>query len=431
VLAVSALEYVLPPDRIATEPVHPRDSARLLILRRSAPSFLSHRVVSDLPQLLSPGDLLVVNTSAVVPARLVGTRVDTGGRVEGLYLGEAPPSDAPADRNPALPLWRVLLKGRRLRPGVFVGLTDLSGNPLGASLKIVAHSTEEGEAAAWVVEVFSCVEGPRGAVPGSAGHGLAILQKVGSTPLPPYIRAARKRGAAAGQAMTPADQSGPSDPTAAPTAEAPAAADLQREQQDRRDYQTVYADPTAAGSVAAPTAGLHFTPELLARLESMGVARAPVVLHVGTGTFKPVETEYVEQHPMHTEWCVCPAATARAIAQTRAAGGRVIAVGTTSARTLESFSPEQLAHAAASGQDAQHATNLLITPGHRYRNLDGMMTNFHLPRSTLLAMVAALLDERSGGGAGDGLGRLLEAYRVALQERYRFYSYGDASLILP
>ena len=134
---------------------------------------------------------------------------------------------------------------------------------------------------------------------------------------------------------------------------------------------------------------------------------------------------------MHTEWCVCPAATARAIAQTRAAGGRVIAVGTTSARTLESFSPEQLAHAAASGQDAQHATNLLITPGHRYRNLDGMMTNFHLPRSTLLAMVAALLDERSGGGAGDGLGRLLEAYRVALQERYRFYSYGDASLILP
>jgi S-adenosylmethionine:tRNA ribosyltransferase-isomerase len=281
------------------------------------------------------------------------------------------------------------------------------------------------------VEVFSCFAGPPGALPGSEAHGLAILHQVGTTPLPPYIRAARKRGAVA--------KADSADAGALRTAEGQdeqaemtrPAEDPERERQDRQNYQTVYADVKAAGSVAAPTAGLHFTPELLARLESMGVARAAVVLHVGTGTFKPVETEFVEQHPMHTEWCVCPAATALAIERTRAAGGRVIAVGTTSARTLESFTTEQLAEAAASGRDAEHATNLLITPGHRYRHLDGMMTNFHLPRSTLLAMVAALLDGRSGGGVGDGLERLLAAYQAALEEQYRFYSYGDASLILP
>jgi S-adenosylmethionine:tRNA ribosyltransferase-isomerase len=176
--------------------------------------------------------------------------------------------------------------------------------------------------------------------------------------------------------------------------------------------------------VAAPTAGLHFTPGLLEALRSRGVERAEVTLHVGTGTFKPVEVEVVEEHPMHAEWCGVPAATGAAIDACRAAGGRVFAVGTTSARTLESFSPEELR------AGAEKWSRLLITPGFAFRNLDGLMTNFHLPRSTLMAMVASLLDERSGG-AGDGVARLKALYAEALSRGYRFYSYGDGMLVLP
>ncbi len=187
---------------------------------------------------------------------------------------------------------------------------------------------------------------------------------------------------------------------------------------DRAAYQTVYADPGRSRSVAAPTAGLHFTPELLAALAARGVERAEVVLHVGLGTFAPVECEFVEQHPMHAEWCHMPASTAAAIARCRARGGRVIAVGTTSARTLETFTPEEL----AAGQDLSRWTRILITPGHRWRNADGLMTNFHLPRTTLLALVASLFD----GGAEE----LLRHYRQAVERRYRFFSFGDAMLVL-
>ncbi|MGH7133707.1 MAG: S-adenosylmethionine:tRNA ribosyltransferase-isomerase, partial [Phycisphaerales bacterium] len=212
------------------------------------------------------------------------------------------------------------------------------------------------------------------------------------TPLPPYIRAARKRhGVEVDDAV------------------------------DRAAYQTVYArgDELSAGSVAAPTAGLHFTPDLLAMLSAKGVDRAEVVLHVGTGTFKPVDTEFVEQHPMHAEWCTAPAATTAAMARARFSGGRVFAVGTTSARTLESFTQAELTPNA----DASHWTRILITPGYQWRHIDGLMTNFHLPRSTLLAMVAALLP----GGAA----QLLDVYREAIVKGYRFYSYGDAMLVAP
>ncbi len=217
--------------------------------------------------------------------------------------------------------------------------------------------------------------------------------------MPPYILSSRKREEEAG-APHPDD-------------EAEALHDIET-------YQTIYADPARAGSVAAPTAGLHFTARLLEELAGMGVRTANVTLHVGMGTFKPIETEYVEEHPIHAEWCTLPAATAQAITRARRDGGRVIAVGTTSARTLESFDD---LHAIA--EDVTKATRLLITPGYRFRNLDGLMTNFHLPRSTLLAMVGALLD------GPDGLARLVGCYREAIGRGYRFFSFGDAMLVLP
>lgn len=195
---------------------------------------------------------------------------------------------------------------------------------------------------------------------------------------------------------------------------------------DRAVYQTIYANSAMTGSVAAPTAGLHFTPQLLAELQTAGISRYPVTLHVGLGTFKPVQAEFLEQHPMHAEWCTIPHATAAALTATRAAGGRILAIGTTSARTLESFSPHHLT------TGGEHWTRLLITPGHTWQNADALLTNFHLPGTTLMAMVASLL-----GGPGDahnpasGVARLQHLYAIAIAERYRFYSFGDAMLILP
>jgi S-adenosylmethionine:tRNA ribosyltransferase-isomerase len=417
VLKVSDLDYHLPEDRVATSPAEPRDAARLLVLRRSDPSVMLHRRVRDLPEFLGPGDVLVVNNTKVIPARLVGQREDTGGKVEGLFLGKEGESD---QREPAWAgrhegeraggtgggtdggaaagageRWRVMLKGRRMKPGVIVTLNDRAGARSGVWLRLTGRGEDEGEDGAWLVEVHGAAEGE---------SSLEVLERLGTPPLPPYIRAARKRHEAelAGQPL---------------------------EQTDSARYQTVYAKDEAAGSVAAPTAGLHFTPELLERLAARGVRRAEVTLHVGAGTFKSVETEYVEQHRMHAEWCRVSAEVGQLVTSTRQDGagtprGRVIAVGTTAARTLESFGPERLA------QGAEGWTNLLITPGFAWKNLDGMMTNFHLPRTTLMAMIAALLDERSGG-AGDGVSRLKAAYDEAIGAGYRFFSYGDAMLILP
>ncbi len=428
-LPVAKLDYVLPERLVATEPAEPRDSARLMVLRRSDPRFVHHVHVRDIPEFLSAGDLMVVNTSRVIPACLHGTRADTGGKVEGLFLSaEAVPPVAielPAAGAAAVPFgyqprggehWRVMLKGRRMRPGIFVGLTDPAGKPAGVSLKLVSKTTAamgpaderpEGDAdgeeqGAWLVEVFAC--GFEASAHKQGELPVALLERIGTTPLPPYIRSARRRadgtyGEHDGERNIPAHEL------------------AERDALDRARYQTVYADASAAGSVAAPTAGLHFTSELLEKLAAAGVRRQSVVLHVGTGTFKPVETEFVEQHPMHAEWCTLPKETGAAILGTRAAGGRVIAVGTTAARTLESFPSEQLTTGAAAW------TRLLVTPGWQYRHLDGMMTNFHLPRSTLLAMVGALLPE--------GIDRLLGHYQDAIDRGYRFYSYGDAMLILP
>ncbi|HYC99692.1 MAG TPA: tRNA preQ1(34) S-adenosylmethionine ribosyltransferase-isomerase QueA [Phycisphaerales bacterium] len=380
-LNTSELDYDLPESAIARTAAEPRDSAKLLVVRRSDPSFVEHRRVSDLPGLLHPGDLIVVNSTRVLPARLIGYRADTRGTVEGLFLGLA--GDGDAERR-----WKVLLRGRRMKPGITINLLTEGGGESGVRLALVDREGGQGEgegAIPWRVEVYGA---------GDAATAAAILDRVGRTPLPPYILGARKRHE-----------------------------DRITDQVDRDRYQCVYAGDRA-GSVAAPTAGLHFTPSLLSSLEGMGVNRAEVTLHVGTGTFKPVECAVVEDHPMHAEWCSLPASTGLEVRSTRTRGGRVLAVGTTTVRTLESFSPDELRTGGAKW------SKLLITPGYTFKNVDGLMTNFHLPRSTLMAMVAALLDGRSGG-AGDGAARLKSLYAEALERGYRFYSYGDAMLILP
>jgi S-adenosylmethionine:tRNA ribosyltransferase-isomerase len=366
VLRTADLDYELPAGAVATTPASPRDAARLLVVRGGslAPE---HKVVRDLPGVLGPGDLLVLNATRVLAARFLAHRADSPGRAQGLYLRELPGD----------PLrWKAMVKARRLRPGLRFNLLDRGGSPSPFSLELVSRS--EDEPGAWITRVHG------------AGDTSSVLDAVGLTPLPPYILAARRlRGV-----VVP-------------------------DEADRASYQTTYAGPEAH-SVAAPTAGLHLTPELLAALASRGVVTTNVILHVGTGTFKPVETEYVEQHPMHEEWCAVPPGAAAAMAACRARGGRVVAVGTTTARALEAF-------AAMPPDDPRRglpfATRLLITPGHGWRAVDALMTNFHLPRSTLLALVAARLP--------GGVGQLRALYAEALAEGYRFFSYGDAMLVLP
>lgn len=380
-MRTSELDYDLPEGVIATRAAEPRDSARLLVLSRSDPAFLAHATVRELPSYLTAADTLVFNRTRVLAARLIAINTSTGGKVEGLFLHE---SHTPGH-------WRVLIKARRARPGSVLTLLDTSDHPSDVVLTLVERV--EDEEGGWLASVTS------GANPVEPGASPSILARVGRTPLPPYILAARR---AHGEGVP--------------------------DQADRERYQTVYASEQS-GSVAAPTAGLHFTPVLLDTLERAGVRSEEVVLHVGTGTFRPVETESLLDHPMHREWCSMSPETCARIAATRLAGApsRVIAVGTTTVRTLESYAihPE-----AGSGLwPPSIDTRLLITPGHRFRWVDGMLTNFHLPRSTLLALVAAALELPAYPGSG--IRRVKEAYAIAIREGYRFYSYGDAMLILP
>ncbi len=359
-------------------PAPRRDAARLLVISRTHHARMEHRTIGDLPALLQPGDLLVLNNTRVLHARFVGTRIGTGGRLSGLYLSPAP---SPPDQRS----WMVLVKGGHLKPGVRIGLGEGGSAAAGYPIELELRSRSEDEPGAWI----AAVHGARPDEPDAA-----ILDRVGLTPLPPYILAARKT-----QDITIPDSF------------------------DRDRYQTMFADEEGPpGSVAAPTAGLHLTPHVLSRLNDGGIGHATVNLSVGTGTFKPVETEFVEQHPMHAEWCAMPPATRQAIHDTRARGGRVFAVGTTAARTIETYAGLE-----AAGQDPPESieTRILITPGYQWRWVDGLLTNFHLPRSTLLAMVAALLDPTHG------LPRLKQVYQAAIDERYRFFSYGDAMLVLP
>jgi S-adenosylmethionine:tRNA ribosyltransferase-isomerase len=345
-MRLSDFDYHLPPGRIATRPVEPRDEARLLVVRRGGGP-LEDRVFRDLPDLLDPGDLLVVNDTRVIPARLVGRRVGTGGEVEVFLLR---PEE---DRGEEGRRWRALLgPARRMRPGVRIAFE-------GAQCEVVAE--HEG--------------GERSVVFAGEEPVLSIAERVGAVPLPPYMQ--READAA-----------------------------------DRDAYQTVFA--RVPGAVAAPTAGLHLTDALLARLSARGIGLATVTLHVGPGTFRPVTVDDVSQHRMDAEPYVLPAAAADAIAAAKAAGRRVVAVGTTSTRTLEAVAAAHGRVVAGSG-----STDLFIRPGHVFRAVDALVTNFHLPRSTLLMLVSAFA----------GRERVLEAYAHAVASGYRFYSYGDAMLI--
>lgn len=357
-LRTDALDYDLPPHLIAAHPAAERDASRMMVLDRSG-RIAAHAHSRDLPQFLRPGDALVLNNSRVIPARFAARRRDTGGRIEGLFL-----------RTPGDPLLAsaLLRPGSRARIGREYQVESREGVAMTSRFTIIDRDGEE-----WRLRLAE----PPG--------WREALESAGHAPLPPYILA-RRRIAGDDQLDVPAD---------------------------RERYQTVYAGPE--GAVAAPTAGLHFTEELLAACRERGLLAGLVTLHVGAGTFKPVESEYVEEHAMHDEWYSVPQSTLALLRQTREAGGRIVAVGTTAVRTLESLA-DPLPDADVSG-----STRLLITPGYRFRHVDGLLTNFHLPRSTLMALVAAFV----------GTEALLAAYREAIARSYRFYSYGDCMLILP
>lgn len=382
------LDFELPKSLIATKPVSPRDSSRLLVVQRSNPDRLEHRVFSDLPSLLEPEDLLVFNRSRVVPARLIGENAaNTGGKLEGLFLHCEEQAEESIEGQP---IWVVLLKAKRTKPGKQYRLIDANHQPTDIILELIEKHEPEGPGA-WKVIVH-----------GADGSTEQILEQVGHTPLPPYILAQRK-----------ARDEDPGD------------------SYDRSHYQTVYASDDESGSVAAPTAGLHFTPTVFDALRTRSVRTSEVMLHVGAGTFKPVETDTLDAHPMHAETCsmgnsgdLFPAKTTR----------RTFAVGSTSARTLESFAGlyETDQHESNPTLPATHSTRILIQPGYQWRWVDGMVTNFHLPRSTLLAMVASMLDVPGPANKRvNGLERIQEIYAQAIHEQYRFFSYGDAMLILP
>lgn len=360
-MQTALLDYELPTELIATAPAEPRDAARLMVVRR-ATGEVEHRHVRDLPDIMggpAAGDVMVFNQTRVLPAWFAGVRLLSGGKVQGLYLA------SPLAADPGV--WEVMLESRgTLRVGESVSLAP------GAILELL----ESRGRGAWLARLH----GDR------TTH--EVLEAIGSTPLPPYIRKQRR---AAG-----APEVGPDD---------------------AGRYNTVYA--AAPGSVAAPTAGLHFTPELLRRLGDAGVGRAMVTLHVGLGTFAPVRAERIEDHDIHREPVDIDASALTTMRAARDAGKRIIAVGTTTVRAIESLPDDW-----RSRERFTADTKLFITPdnGFRYRFTDALMTNFHLPKSTLLALVAAL--------PGVGVDRLLGWYRAAIAERYRFYSYGDAMLLI-
>jgi S-adenosylmethionine:tRNA ribosyltransferase-isomerase len=341
------------PEELIAQEPSGRRDQARLMVVRKASGGIEHRSFAELPDLLEPGDLLARNNSRVVPARLVGRRESTGGAWEGLFLRALPEG-----------LWEILAKTRgRPKPGERV-LVEGPGGASGLGLELAGRGT----GGTWTVRPDVEAESP-----------FPLLERFGRVPLPPYIR----KG-----------QEGPGD---------------------RERYQTTYA--RQPGSVAAPTAGLHFTPEVFDRLAARGIETVDLTLHVGLGTFRPIEAERVEEHTLHSEHAELSAEAAEALNTARERGGRVVAVGTTSARTLET------AAAAGEGRLAAFAgeTAMYLRPGHTFRGLDLLVTNFHLPRSSLLVLVAAL--------AGIELTRA--AYAEAVARRYRFYSYGDAMLIAP
>ncbi|HUX08792.1 MAG TPA: tRNA preQ1(34) S-adenosylmethionine ribosyltransferase-isomerase QueA [Acidobacteriota bacterium] len=341
-MRLSDFDYHLQQERIAQHPVEPRDSSRLMLVSRDGR--FEHRRFHDFPSFLNPGDVLVLNDTRVIPARLIGHR-SSGAKIEVLLVH-------PLSEN----IWRCMVNpGRKVRPGDTIVFSDeLSGE--------VVKRTEGGTRAIRFIHEGELEE---------------LLQHTGQTPLPPYIR--RK----------------------------------EPEEGDRERYQTVYAEK--AGAVAAPTAGLHFTEEVLGRIRSHGIDIARLTLHVGPGTFQPVKVDEIDKHRMDSEWYEVSDEAAMMINAARSAGGRIIAVGTTAVRTLETVWDNNT----GSVGHGTGWTNLFIRPGYKFRAVDALLTNFHLPRSTLLMLVCAFAGRET----------ILSAYEEAKREGYRFYSYGDCMFI--
>ncbi len=364
---VSYYDYDLPKELIAQQPLADRDAAKMMVVNRQTGA-IEHRQVGDFIDLLTPADVVVLNNTKVVPARLIGVRVQTGGHWEGLFLELAIEScelrvascENDNIQTNSTPRWRLIGSTRgKLLPGERVQLLDVNGRP-----DVVLRFETKAPDASWTV------------VPESDENYLTILDRVGRVPIPPYIR------------------------------------NGQMEESDINNYQTVFAQ--VPGAVAAPTAGLHFSEETLNKIRQKGVDIEYVTLHVGIGTFKPISVTKLSEHEMHCEYAQIDAATAEKLNQRRYAGGRLFAIGTTSVRTLES--------AGQSGEILPMAkqTNLFIKQPYTFKAVDAILTNFHLPKSTLLVMIRAF--------GGDEL--IKEAYRQAIENKYRFYSYGDCMVII-
>ena len=334
--------YELPEELIAQDPLEDRTASRLLVLDRKTDK-LEHKIFSDVIDYLNPGDCLVINNTRVIPARLIGEKEGTGGKVEILLL-----------KRWENDIWESLVKpGKKLRPGARVIFGD------GRLKAEILEIAEEGNR---LVKFYY------------EGIFEEILDSLGEMPLPPYIT---------------------------------------HKLEDKEMYQTVYAK--FDGSAAAPTAGLHFTNELLEKIRQKGIRIASITLHVGLGTFRPVKVEDVNNHHMHTEWYEVNNEAADIINETKKNGGRVICVGTTSCRTIESVADENGLMSAKTGE-----TDIFIYPGYKFKVMDGLITNFHLPESTLVMLVSAFA----------GKDRILSAYETAVKERYRFFSFGDAMILL-
>ena len=334
--------FDLPQELIAQDPLEDRSSSRLLVLDKETGE-MEHRVFHDIVEYLHEGDCLVLNNTKVIPARLMGTKKDTGATIEVLLL-----------KRRENDIWETLVKpGKNAKPGTVI-------------------TFGEGLLTGTVVDIVD--EGNRLIQFSYEGIFEEILDELGQMPLPPYIT---------------------------------------HKLEDKNRYQTVYAEHV--GSAAAPTAGLHFTKELLEEIETKGIKIAHVTLHVGLGTFRPVKEDNILDHHMHSEFYVIDEKAAETINETKKNGGRIIAVGTTSTRTLETVADENGMLRACSGW-----TDIFIYPGYKFKAIDGLITNFHLPESTLLMLVSALYSRE----------KILEAYKVAVEERYRFFSFGDAMLIL-
>lgn len=432
-MKTSLFDYDLPPERIAQSPVEPRDASRLMVLHR-ATGEIEHRHFYEIGDYLQPQDLLVANNSRVIPARL-RARKSTGGQAEIFLLRRMdneridefttfPAADhtpARAWKNGPDTLWRCLVRGRNIRPGTYLTILPQNGgilaenhaqkstedlpNPSKDSSHIMAQVLAEEDSGIRIIRFNQ--------------PATEFVDAVGEVPLPPYIT----------------EYTG-----------------------DPERYQTVFNQP--AGSVAAPTAGLHFTPELLLALRRQEIQFQTVTLHVGLDTFRPVEAEDAAEHPIHSEWAELSATTAQAINQASLAGNRIVAVGTTAVRTLEwgahvatggSITPASLAELSASGDACPWQrvsafngnVNLFIRPGYRFRAVDALITNFHLPRSTLLMLVSAFAAQPTAASVSNhqatsqevedhdkGRRMILAAYQKAIEQGYRFYSFGDAMLII-